>query len=357
MDHIKILKRAFEVTRAYRVLWIFGILLALTSGGGGGGGGGNSGTRMQRDAFDLPRDIPGFQFEPAAVGAWIGVGIAILCLILFLIVLSTILRYVSETSLLRMVDEYEDQDTQLGFRQGWRLGWSNRAFRMWLADLVTGLIFFFGLILLIGLAALPFLVWMGENTAAQVTGTVAGIGLVLLVVFLAILAGIGLALLGVLWRRAIALEDLGPIAGIRRAFELLRNYFKDTFIMGLIFFGISLLWGILMIPVFFLVLLAAGMIGGIPGLLAGLLVNTFAEGAAPWIVGAVVGAPLFFVVMVVPLTFIGGLFETYKSTVWTLTYRELLAIEAAAAGPEQEPAVLDVTAEPPAAEDDSDQDG
>jgi hypothetical protein len=49
MDHMKILKRAWEITRSYRVLWVFGILLALTSanggssnGGGSGGGGGSS---------------------------------------------------------------------------------------------------------------------------------------------------------------------------------------------------------------------------------------------------------------------------------------------------------------------------
>ncbi len=27
--------------------------------------------------------------------------------------------------------------------------------------------------------------------------------------------------------------------------------------------------------------------------------------------------------MLIPLTFVGGLFEVYKSTVWTLTYREI----------------------------------
>ena len=48
MDHFKILRRAFQLTWSYRALWMFGILLALTtassgvnSGGGGGGGGGH----------------------------------------------------------------------------------------------------------------------------------------------------------------------------------------------------------------------------------------------------------------------------------------------------------------------------
>ena len=39
MDHVKILKRALDTTWRYRALWIFGIILALTTGGGSGGGG------------------------------------------------------------------------------------------------------------------------------------------------------------------------------------------------------------------------------------------------------------------------------------------------------------------------------
>ncbi len=42
----KILKRAWHILWNYRVLWIFGILLAITGagrGGGGNGGGGSSG--------------------------------------------------------------------------------------------------------------------------------------------------------------------------------------------------------------------------------------------------------------------------------------------------------------------------
>ena len=36
MDHIKILKRAFNITWVYRALWVFGIILALTTGGNSG---------------------------------------------------------------------------------------------------------------------------------------------------------------------------------------------------------------------------------------------------------------------------------------------------------------------------------
>ena len=41
MNQVALVKRAFAITRRYRVLWLFGILVALTSGGGGGGNGAN----------------------------------------------------------------------------------------------------------------------------------------------------------------------------------------------------------------------------------------------------------------------------------------------------------------------------
>src|ERR1035437_7247624 len=38
IDFGKILKHAWHILWNYRILWIFGILLAITSGGGGGNG-------------------------------------------------------------------------------------------------------------------------------------------------------------------------------------------------------------------------------------------------------------------------------------------------------------------------------
>jgi hypothetical protein len=37
--------------------------------------------------------------------------------------------------------------------------------------------------------------------------------------------------------------------------------------------------------------------------------------------------PLFILIMAAPLVFLGGLAEVFKSSVWTLTYRELHALE------------------------------
>lgn len=51
MNHQQILKRAWHILWNYRAIWVFGILLALTTASGGGGG--QSGWRSNfNDSFE-----------------------------------------------------------------------------------------------------------------------------------------------------------------------------------------------------------------------------------------------------------------------------------------------------------------
>jgi hypothetical protein len=47
----------------------------------------------------------------------------------------------------------------------------------------------------------------------------------------------------------------------------------------------------------------------------------------PWIAGAAIGVPIFLAVIILPALFLSGLMEVFKSSTWTLTYRELTALE------------------------------
>ena len=139
MDHIKILKRAWEITRHYRVLWVFGVILALTSGsfqgsGGGGGGGGDGSGISWSEEYKTDLDL-----SPEAVNTLIAIAIGAVCLILFLVVVGVIAHYVAQTTVIRMVNEYEDTGKQRSVRQGFRLGWSRAARRLFLLDLSIGL--------------------------------------------------------------------------------------------------------------------------------------------------------------------------------------------------------------------------
>jgi hypothetical protein len=101
----------------------------------------------------------------------------------------------------------------------------------------------------------------------------------------------------------------------------------DVVLMGLIMFGMGIAFTLLSIPLIIALALLALLAGGAPALLMGGLASLVFEGAVPWIVGAAVGLPLFFLVFGIPALFLRGLYETFKSTTWTLTYRELRAME------------------------------
>jgi len=332
MDHIKILKRAFSISWNYKVLWVFGILLALTtfrSGGNGGDGGGShgssggSGSIPHINQFSLP------SVSTEITNTLIVVGIGLLCLVLLLVALAVIVHYVSENTLIRLVDNYETTGEKVGVRQGFRLGWSRTALRLFAIDLLIGVSVLVVVVLGLLISAAPLLVWLTGIVPLEVFGTVLSIGLALVVIFIAILVAIALSLLLKFYHRACVLENLGVIDSIRRGTLLVRRRLGDVVIMGLILFALGLAVLILLIPVGILVFLAALVIGGLPALLVGALTALFTQGNLPWILAAIVGVPIFMLVFIAPLAFLGGLVQTYTSTTWTLTFREAVALEAA----------------------------
>jgi hypothetical protein len=50
----------------------------------------------------------------------------------------------------------------------------------------------------------------------------------------------------------------------------------------------------------------------------------------PWIFAALIGLPFFLVVAFSPVLLVSGWGRIYQSSAWTLTYRELKALEAVA---------------------------
>lgn len=331
MDHFRILRRAFEVTRFYRALWVFGILIALTTAHGGSpGGGGGSGSRNP-GSLPFPNQFPPFQqpFIPSqVVNTLIGAAIALVCLFLLVGVGLAILRYLSQTALIRMVDGYEGRGEKVGMRQGFRLGWSRGTFRIWLVDLLFFVIGFIAFFILFALAAAPLLLWLTREPAFEVIGTIMTIGLGTLVILLLIIVSAAVSLWKqVIWREII-LQGRGVFEGIQTGWEVVRRHLGDVIIMGLILFGIGLVVGILFFVLFFIFGFMGLIAGGLPALLAGGLTSLFTHGAVPGIVAVVIGLPILLAVIFVPLLFLSGLVETFYSTVWTLTYRELLALEA-----------------------------
>ncbi len=123
---------------------------------------------------------------------------------------------------------------------------------------------------------------------------------------------------------------------IRRGYDVVRAHLKDVGLMWLIMLGVNIAFFVVIIPIVVVVLIAGGLAGGAVLFVVRGIVGLFAPVAAAWIVAAVLAILAFLVVMIVPLTFVGGLRQVFQSTTWTLTYRELTAMEV----PEVEPDAL-----------------
>lgn len=348
MDHLRVIKRAWQITWNYRVLWVFGFVLALTAGVGGGGSGGS----FPIDESDVSNwfsggdfNIPGFtQSIQDIVGVALTLFIVFACLGILFAIVFTIAHYVSETALFRMVNQHEEDESKYSFKEGFRLGWSKSAFNLFLMDLIVSLAGFMVFALLILVAAIPLLSWLVENDVIRVIGTVAAASFGLLVLFLGILTSIALSLILQFARRACVLENRGIIDALQEGFNMVRSRLGDSIIMGLILFGIGLAFSIIMVPVVIILVLLAAFLGGLPGLLAYWIASMALEGAAPYIIAGIVALPLFLLVVIVPPTILEGIFETFKSSVWTLTFREFRSL-AQSSSMENEP---DPVQNPPA---------
>ena len=292
----EVLTRAWQITKKYKVLWIFGIL-AGCSRGGGGGGGGNTGYSTGPSDFDVPPEIRRFTLFMEDFVAWaednLWIFIAlILVVILLLVVISTLLGTVGRIGLIRGSYAAEQGLELLAFGELFS----------------TSMPYFwrvFGLSFLIGLAffilVVPF-VLMGIFTA--------GVGFLCILPLVCLLVPVGMVV-GIIIEqanRAIVLEDLGMFEGLKRSWEIVRSNVGPIIIMALILFGITLVIGIIIsLPIFIIVF---------PSIFA------FAMGEGQTF------TPLYIAVaclcLYAPVSwFLNGILTTYTQTAWTLTYMRL----------------------------------
>ncbi len=317
MNHLAILSRAWTLLWRYRVLWLFGFLFVLAGGGssfGGPPGGGNSSSRGPSNSGVVPPTPPALpEISWNTIGTIILVGVAV---VLVLVVILTIVRYVTETALIAGVDEIESTGAALTVRRGFRLGWSRQAWRLFLTEFVIYLIFGLAALLLLALAASPLLLLLIQADAVHTIAVGAAALLVLSAILFLIVAALILSLVMPYIQRCVVLGRQGVRASFRQGLALVRASLRDTSLMWLILIGIGFVWIVVKIPVIILLLVVAGIIGGVP---AGLIFLA----SQSWVAAVVVGLPLFLIVLIPAAAFMEGLYQVYQSSTWTLAYRQV----------------------------------
>ncbi len=375
MSTTRVLQRSWQILWRYRALWVLGMALALFAGntiylglrnqqqqqsqpnnvsiilpGGRTVYAPGDGLRIDLTAPGNPRVIlteggvpqeneflshlaRQIDLSDLGTGLW-ALGVEIALLLLFMFLLGLVARYVAETAVIRSVDEAESTGRPPVLREALRMGWSVRALRLFLIDLAM---------LLLAVAAvgnfLPiFTAWV---TAASLFGP----GGILLGVFGALpflgVAGFAVLCLALLVslimqpaRRACAIEGLGVFASLRAGVAMLRRALRNVGITWVIWMIIRIAWApmgvlvaLILAPILLVSVLAGLALGGVvTGILAAMSAP-LVHGVMPWIMGGIVGLPVFILVTILPLLLVTGWVELYKSNLWTLTYRELRGTE------------------------------
>lgn len=347
IDPIKLLRRSWHILWNYRTLWLFGLILALTTSGGGGNGGNFSNLFSYRESGQPPlsefeRWLENF-FAPLAqipeeqlISTLIGIGMALLCVFLLVGVLFTIAAYVSRVALIRLVDDYEARGLRLPFREGWRLGWSRSAWRLFLIDLLLGVPIFLLVVLMLLVVGLLIAGASAQTPVVTVPTVLIGIGALVVLVLLLIVVGVVLNVVGEMAHRICVLQERGVLDALGQAFGLIRRQWKNVGLMWLVVFGLGIGLGIvtlillfLLIPLYLLLAFPALIVAGLPGLLIYGLTSLFLAQPLAVLTTLILVLPLFFLIVFAPLGLLGGWEHVFLSSLWTLTYREILALETA----------------------------
>jgi hypothetical protein len=349
MKHTQILKRAWRNVLSYRGLWIFGVFLALTTFSGGWSFMGDlrdepetrwEGIQVERrhnetflQAFERTMEA---EFERAnqaleelfatEFGINLKSDIVTYLVILaaaglILYVAGRVIRYVSETALIHMVDRHEESGEQLKLRQGLRLGWSRAAWRLFLIDLVVSTAAVAIVIALFALILTPIALWVDGGETAILIGAFLTGSLLLLAIFAGIIFAGLVTLLRLMARRACVLEGLTVIDSIRRGIAVVRGYLKDTVLMGVVAMAIKAIWPVVIGMALLLTFSGSLLLGILP---AAILANLSDPATLP---AAILGGIFFIVLVVAPLVFLEGLLQVFFSNVWTLAYRQLCGLE------------------------------
>jgi hypothetical protein len=244
-----ILKRSWKILWSYKILWVFAFLIAITggaggsSGGSGFGGSSNYSTRFGQNftgsngfnpGGSMPQwtgefgtwmnqhIVPLFATEQRAFQTvvWMVAGLLVLCILIGLLL--SIVRYPSETAVIRMVDEHEQTGTKLRFKQGWKLGWNRRAFRLWVIDLIIGSPALLLVLIVIGMGLLLFYRFQVSAPSAVMPGEVVGI---IFLIFFVFAFALFMAVLGLIRQyiiRFAAIDGMGVGESLRRGWGMFK---------------------------------------------------------------------------------------------------------------------------------------
>jgi len=300
MDYWKLLKRAWYITGKYKFLWIFGLFLGGSSYGGSSSLNGNFDNYSNKvsNGQDIDFIEKGQELFFANI-ILIGI-IAFIILAIFLVMI--FLKTISQSAIIAGVNEVEEKQ-ESNFSKSFKLGlkyfWKVLAIQILSALLVIISLVILGLpVAMLFVLNMPFRGFI--------------LGLLAFIIFIPLVILINFTTTYAM--RAIVINKSKLFQSIKTGFNVFKNNLLASFIISIILFAINAAITIIVI----IILLFLGLLFGIPMFIIGLITNVWAS-----IVGGILLVILGILLFGILFIFIGAILNTFKSTLWTLVFREL----------------------------------
>lgn len=299
LDFFEVIKRAWQITWKYKFLWVFGYLIALAAGGSSFSSSMNS-SFSGADSASAAKSAAGF-----AEAYLVSIIIAACVLMLFGLVI-WILSILSTGGLVGVAAKIERGETT-SLKDGFKIGAKN-FWRIFGLNLIVGLIIF----LMIMAVIVPLIVIIvvisqaGDQGGGMLAGMICLILVGIVAIFVIAIAATVLSLISIYATRYIVLESGRVFASFKNGWRLIRRKLGPTFLMFLLVMLISSL---------------AGLAFAVPGLMIGIPVFvTMFSGIAANNFFIVFLSFIGIILLVLVMSFLNGVLETYRSIVWTLTF-------------------------------------
>jgi hypothetical protein len=294
MNFGEVLSRAWQIIWKHKVLWLFGIMAGCAGSGGG------SPNIQYSFSRDLPPQIGSYfeQFPVEQIPLWIGLALVV---ILFMVAVSVFFGTIGRIGVIRGTLQIEASSSRLSFSELFRgsLPYFWRVFALVLIVSIT-------------IALVALIVMLPIILLSVVTFGFALLCFIPLLCLLIPLAWIVEAYieLGIV---SIVADNLGVMAGLQRAWELVSKNFGPVLLMALI------------------LILGIGTIGGFiifgPLLLALTpLLSIIIFESSNVVPFAALVSILCLVIYLPVLLVLSGMLRSYINTAWTLTYLRLTPI-------------------------------
>jgi hypothetical protein len=307
MNYGQLIREAWTITLRSRYLWVLGLLAGGAVGVPALHG---SGTGWRARSSGTEAVPPAVGQLATSVQTWVLANLGLVigaALIVFLLVLTLLaLSFVAQGGLTRATADLSiGQPTTLGaaWRAGRRLFWR-----------------YVGLAAVLALAALLLAALIGALVALVVGvgyafGTPLAVALgvgVGVPLFLALaVAGVGVSIVVAYAQRAIAIENVGPLAALAIGWRLLRGHLAESLLVWVINLGIAVAVGVGLAVV---IGVLAAVLGGLGALL------WFLAGVTAVLVGYATVAVLAVAALALLVAAIGN---TFFWSYWTLAYLRL----------------------------------